>query len=86
MGNALLHLTVTQRGQVPIPAAVRRRLAIRPGDRVEVRVLGDSIQLRFARPADAAAQGHGFGRAKSKRASVPADFDVAQLLAIRPSL
>lgn len=39
-------ITIGRRGQVVIPAAVRRRLGIRPGDRLTLIQSGDQIVLR----------------------------------------
>ena len=40
--------SVTQKGQVTIPAALRRRLGLRPHDRVRFAVDGDKIVLQKA--------------------------------------
>ncbi|MES0875263.1 AbrB/MazE/SpoVT family DNA-binding domain-containing protein [Sinimarinibacterium thermocellulolyticum] len=70
--------TVTSKGQVTIPKDVRGRLGIRAGSRVEFRVVGDHAELYLSdRPVEAPE--NGFGLLKSKRASVPADFDPATL-------
>jgi AbrB family looped-hinge helix DNA binding protein len=37
--------TLTSKGQVTIPADVRRRLGLRPGDRVAFVVDGDEVRL-----------------------------------------
>ena len=37
--------TLTRKGQVTIPADVRRRLGLHPGDRVAFGVDGDEVQL-----------------------------------------
>jgi AbrB family looped-hinge helix DNA binding protein len=71
--------TVTSKGQVTIPKAVRQRLGIRTGSKVGFEVVGDHVELRLlSRPA--APSDSGFGLLKSRRASVPADFDAATLL------
>jgi len=76
---AMNETTVTSKGQVTIPKAVRQRLAIRTGTKVSFEVVGDHVELRLSR-RPAAASPSGFGLLKSRRASVPADFDVATLL------
>jgi AbrB family looped-hinge helix DNA binding protein len=38
--------TISDRGQITIPASARRRLGLRPRGRVEVAVRGDEIVLR----------------------------------------
>jgi AbrB family looped-hinge helix DNA binding protein len=69
--------SVTSKGQVTIPKAVRQRLGIRQGSRIEFEVAGDHAVLRVAN-AQAAAVPSGFGLLKSKRKPVPADADPAQ--------
>jgi len=41
-----LETTMTQKGQVTIPAAIRARLGLRPKDRVRFEVDGDEVKLR----------------------------------------
>ena len=41
--------TMTGRGQVTIPAEVRRRLGLAPNDKVAFAIEGETIQLRRAR-------------------------------------
>lgn len=41
--------TMTQKGQVTIPQAIRKRLGLRPRDRVEFAVVGDNVVIRPAR-------------------------------------
>jgi AbrB family looped-hinge helix DNA binding protein len=43
-----LETTMTQKGQVTIPAAIRARLGLRPRDRVRFEVDGDEVKLRPA--------------------------------------
>ena len=43
-----LETTMTQKGQVTIPAAIRARLGLRPKDRVRFEVDGDDVKLRPA--------------------------------------
>jgi AbrB family looped-hinge helix DNA binding protein len=71
--------TVTSKGQVTIPKAVRQRLGIRTGAKISFEVVGDHVELRLLSRPVSAAEG-GFGMLKSRRASVPADFDAASLL------
>jgi AbrB family looped-hinge helix DNA binding protein len=70
--------SVTSKGQVTIPKAVRSRLGIRAGTRVEFAVVGNRVELRVdcAPSIDVAS---GFGMLKSRRASLPAEFDPAAL-------
>lgn len=46
--------TVSSKMQITLPAAVRKALGIKPGDRLEVRVVGDHVELRKLRPDPAA--------------------------------
>lgn len=72
--------TVTSKGQVTIPKAVRQRLGIRKGSRIEFKVVGDYVEMRLVRRV-AKPSSSGFGMLKSSRSSVPTDFDPASLLA-----
>lgn len=71
--------SVTSKGQVTIPKALRQQLGIRQGSRIEFVLVGDHVELRV-RSSPPAEVGAGFGLLKSKRESVPADFDPAQAL------
>lgn len=72
-------LSVTSKGQVTIPKLIRQKLGIRAGSRVRFRIVGDHAELAMvSKPVEVAKSG--FGMLKSKRKSVPADFDVASLL------
>ena len=72
--------TVTSKGQVTIPKAVRQRLGIRKGSRIEFTVIGDHVEMRLVGRANNPSSS-GFGMLKSSRSSVPADFDPASVLA-----
>lgn len=71
--------SVTSKGQVTIPKAVRQKLGIRTGSKVLIRVEGDHAVLTTVGAPEAMPKS-GFGMLKSKLKSVPADFDVASLL------
>ncbi len=43
-----LETTVTQKGQVTIPAEIRARLGLKPRDRVRFEVEGDTVRIRPA--------------------------------------
>ena len=44
-----LETTMTQKGQVTIPAAIRARLGLRAKDRVRFEIEGDEVKLKPAR-------------------------------------
>ena len=72
-------LSVTSKGQVTIPKAVRQKLGIRAGSKVQFRVVGDHAEMvAVSTPAEVPTGG--FGLLKSTRGNAPADFDVASLL------
>ncbi len=73
------HSSVTSKGQVTIPQAVRRRLGIRQGSQIEFSLVGDHVELRVKSTPPEVPAG-GFGMLKSQRPAVPADFDPALLL------
>jgi len=70
---------VTSKGQVTIPKALRQRLGIRQGSRIEFSVVGDHAEFRV-KSTQVDMPASGFGMVKSKRRAVPADFDPASLL------
>ena len=73
------HSSVTSKGQVTIPKAVRQRLGIRRGSQIEFALVGDHVEMRVkSTPPDVPAGG--FGMLVSRRPAVPADFDPADLL------
>lgn len=73
--------TLTCKGQVTIPQALRQRLGLTPGQAVEFDLGADaaSIVLRPAPSARALPQ-TGFGMVKVAGPHVPADWDAADLL------
>lgn len=74
--------TVTSKGQVTIPMAVRRALGIRQGSRVAFATKNGKAELRVLhRAPDAVESGFGLLDARGKR--LPADFNAASLLAPR---
>ena len=76
----MLTTTMTSKGQVTVPKEVRQRLGLRRGSRVAFAVEGDHAVLRPAVP-DRSRPKSGFGMIKVSGPAVPADFDVAGLLA-----
>ncbi len=75
--------SVTSKGQVTIPKALRQQLGIRQGSGIEFALVGDHVEMRVqGSPATVARSG--FGMLKSRRATVPSDFDTASL--VQPAL
>jgi AbrB family looped-hinge helix DNA binding protein len=70
---------VTSKGQVTIPKALRQRLGIRQGSRIEFVVVGDRVEMRV-KSSPLSASSSGFGMLKSTRPALPSDFDPALLL------
>ena len=70
--------TLTTKGQVTIPRAMRQHFGLQPGVAVQFAIEGDHIALRPA-PSLRDTPASGFGLIRSRRKSVPADFDVASL-------
>ena len=72
--------TVTSKGQVTIPKEIRRELGIRQGSRVQFTAKKGKAELRVVHRAPARTVS-GFGMLRVRRRHLPADFDVATLLA-----
>ena len=71
--------SVTSKGQVTIPKALRQRLGIRQGSRIEFSLVGDHVEMRVKSSPPGEVRS-GFGLLQSRRAAVPTDFDPATLL------
>jgi AbrB family looped-hinge helix DNA binding protein len=72
--------TMSRKGQVTIPAALRHSFGFREGAAVEFLSAGTFVGVRPVQ-ADMQAPTSGFGMVKSKVKHASADFDVASLLA-----
>jgi AbrB family looped-hinge helix DNA binding protein len=75
----MLLTSVTSKGQITIPKAIRKQLGIRKGCKIQATLVGDHIELHLSdiipeQPTT------GFAMLKSNRVAVPADFDPASLL------
>ena len=72
-------VTVSDKGQVVIPAPIRRRLGIAPGSKLDFELEGDSIRVRLCRsiPPSRAEDGYGLLRCNLPGERRLADFDVA---------
>jgi len=72
-------VTVSDKGQVVIPAAIRRRLSIAPGSKLDFELEGDDIRIRVCKaiPPSRAEDGYGLLRCELPGERRLADFDVA---------
>jgi AbrB family looped-hinge helix DNA binding protein len=71
--------SLTSKGQVTIPKALRQQLGLARGSRVSFQLVGDHIEVRPLRQ-EQSLSASGFGMLHSQRPPMPADFDPAQLL------
>ena len=71
--------TVSNTGQVTIPKELRKRLGIAKGSKLGFSVVDGHIELRLLDQQPTETPTSGFGMLKSKRRSIPADFDPATL-------
>lgn len=79
---------VSPKGQVVIPAEIRKQLGITPGSLVSVSVQGGAVRIALERPVKASTHAEGFGLLRYEGpARRLADFDVAaEMLAERKSV
>ncbi|MFN8497100.1 MAG: AbrB/MazE/SpoVT family DNA-binding domain-containing protein [Anaerolineae bacterium] len=68
--------TLTEKGQVTVPAAVRRRLGIKPRSKVVFRIVGDRVELA----ASSLSLAETFGAVKPRKQ--PEDFKELRDLAL----
>lgn len=75
-------VTVSDTGQVVIPAAIRRRLGLVAGSRLAFELEGDSIRVRPLKsiPSARAEDGYGMLRCDLPGERHLADFDVAEAM------
>jgi AbrB family looped-hinge helix DNA binding protein len=79
-------LLVSSKGQIVLPAAMRRRLGMGPGARIEVLEESDGLKLRVVRSVATAALAGMAGMVKAPSRGVPRqldDFSPASLLTRR---
>ncbi len=76
-------VTVSTKGQVVLPAVIRRRMKIRPGARLtlEVSADGQAVILRSAAAEKTSRIEDGFGLLKARRHVRIEDMDGARILA-----
>jgi antitoxin PrlF len=75
-------LLVSSKGQIVLPAALRRRLGMGAGARIEVLEVADGLKLRVVRPVASADVSAMAGMVKAPSRGVPrhlGDFDPASL-------
>ncbi|HEY4066945.1 MAG TPA: AbrB/MazE/SpoVT family DNA-binding domain-containing protein [Burkholderiaceae bacterium] len=76
-------IQVSSKGQIVLPAALRRRLGMGAGARIEVLEEADGLKLRVLRPVASANLVEAAGMLKATPRGVPRsleDFDAASLL------
>lgn len=73
-----MYSTMTSKGQVTIPAALRHSFGFREGAAVEFFSTGTFVGVRPVQSATQATSS-GFGMVKSRKKHASADFDVATL-------
>ena len=71
--------SITSKGQVTIPKALRQQLGLARGSRVSFELVGDHLEVRPLRASHPLPMS-GFGMLQSQRPPVPVDFDPAYLL------
>lgn len=77
-------LLVSSKGQIVLPAALRRRLGMGAGARLEILEEPDGLKLRVVRPVETANVAGMAGMVKAPARGIPRrleDFDPATLLA-----
>jgi AbrB family looped-hinge helix DNA binding protein len=72
-------VTVSDKGQVVIPAEIRRRLGITPGAQLDFSLDGNGIRVELKRSVKASRPEDGFGMLVCRRSGERhlSDFDVA---------
>jgi AbrB family looped-hinge helix DNA binding protein len=76
-------LLVSSKGQIVLPAALRRRLGMGAGARIEVLEEADGLKLRVVRPVEARDPSGMAGMVKAPARGIPRrleDFDPASVL------
>lgn len=81
-GEPMTTLTISSKGQLVLPAALRQRLGLGPGTKLELVEESDGIKLRVLRPVPMVAVGKLAGMVKAPKTETPrrlSDFDPASL-------
>jgi AbrB family looped-hinge helix DNA binding protein len=75
-------VTVSDKGQVVIPATIRRRLGIVPGTKLDFELTGDTIRVRVLTSVEPTRPEDGYGLLTCTRPGVRHlfEFDVAQAM------
>jgi len=79
---SMLTVTVSDKGQIVIPAAIRCRLGIAPGRKLDFKLEGDSVRIRLCKAISPsrAEDSYGLLRCKLPGERWLADFDVAEAM------
>jgi antitoxin PrlF len=76
-------VTVSDKGQVVIPAGIRRGLGIKPGTQLDFELEGTSIRVSLKQPVEPSSLDDGYGMLRAKatgRTRRLEDFDAAEAL------
>ena len=76
-------VTVSEKGQVVIPAAIRRGLGIKPGTELDFALEGSSIRVSLRQSVPPTSLDSGYGMLRARRTAQPrrlAEFDPAQAM------
>jgi antitoxin PrlF len=79
-------VTVSEKGQVVIPAAIRKGLGIKPGAQLDFELQGSSIRVSLRHSVPAASIASGYGMLSAKPAGKQrklVDFDAAEAMRAR---
>ena len=78
----MLTVTVSHKGQIVIPADIRRKLGIEPGCQLDFRLEGNVIRAEVKRQVAATQAEDGYGMLVSKKPGKDRllDFDVARAM------
>ena len=76
-------VTVSEKGQVVIPASMRRSLGIKPGMELGFELVDSTIRVTLKQPVPTSQLAEGYGLLKPRPSTTPRkllDFDVAQAM------
>jgi len=64
MENVRKEAKITSKGQITVPVAIRRRLGVRPGDRLVFEIAGENVSVRPVRAPVSFEKYRGMGSAE----------------------